>query len=135
MTHSVARNSDRDATTLRELQCPPDLNEDFWEDLLTLVEDGKVIPVIGAGVVARADDQAIFYPWLARRLAIPLEAVQPRSASTTSPRPISSTGATTMHSTPAWRESFVMSAPHGGKHTWTPRPSLQSVAHPKTPVC
>jgi TIR domain/SIR2-like domain len=48
---------------------PPDLDEDFWEDLLTLIEGGKVIPVIGAGVVTRGDDQALFYPWLARRLA------------------------------------------------------------------
>src|SRR4051794_9067919 len=55
----------------------PNLDEDFWEDLLTLVEEGKVIPVIGAGVVTRGDDQGLFYPWLASRLAarlgIPLE--------------------------------------------------------------
>ena len=48
---------------------PPDLDEDFWEDLLTLIEGGKVIPVIGGGVVTRGDDQGLFYPWLARRLA------------------------------------------------------------------
>ena len=47
----------------------PNLDEDFWEDLLTLIEEGKVIPVIGAGVVTRGDDQGLFYPWLARRLA------------------------------------------------------------------
>ena len=47
----------------------PNLDEDFWEDLLTLIEEGKVIPVIGAGVVTRGDDQELFYPWLARRLA------------------------------------------------------------------
>src|SRR5271169_2614284 len=55
----------------------PNLDEDFWEDLLTLIDEGKVIPVIGAGVVTRGDDQALFYPWLARRVAerlgIPLE--------------------------------------------------------------
>jgi hypothetical protein len=55
----------------------PNLDEDFWEDLLTLIEEGKVIPVIGAGVVTRGDDQGLFYPWLASRLAeklaIPLE--------------------------------------------------------------
>ena len=45
------------------------LDEDFWEDLLTLIDEGQVIPVIGAGVVTRGDDQAHFYPWLARRLA------------------------------------------------------------------
>ena len=43
----------------------PNLDEDFWEDLLTLIEEGKVIPVIGAGVVTRGDDQGLFYPWLA----------------------------------------------------------------------
>jgi hypothetical protein len=56
---------------------PPDLDEDFWEDLLTLIEVGKVIPVIWAGVVTQGDDQGLFYPWLARRLAerlgVPLE--------------------------------------------------------------
>jgi hypothetical protein len=55
----------------------PNLDEDFWEDLLTLIDEGKVIPVIGAGVVTRSDDQRLFYPWLAQRLAerlgIPLE--------------------------------------------------------------
>jgi hypothetical protein len=55
----------------------PNLDEDFWEDLLTLIEEGKVIPVIGAGVVTRGDDQGLFYPWLAARLAeklgIPLQ--------------------------------------------------------------
>jgi hypothetical protein len=45
------------------------LDEDFWEDLLTLIDEGKVIPVIGAGVVTRGDDQSLFYPWLARRVA------------------------------------------------------------------
>ena len=45
----------------------PHLDEDFWEDLLTLIDEGKVIPVIGAGVVTRGDDQGLFYPWLARR--------------------------------------------------------------------
>ena len=45
------------------------LDEDFWEDLLTLIEEGKVIPVIGAGVVTRGDDQQPLYPWLAQRLA------------------------------------------------------------------
>ena len=63
----------------------PNLDEDFWEDLLTLIEEGKVIPVIGAGVVTRGDDQGLFYPWLARRLAerlgIPLETTGRRRSS------------------------------------------------------
>jgi hypothetical protein len=55
----------------------PNLDEDFWEDLVALVEEGKVIPVIGSGVVTRGDNQRLFYPWLASRLAerlvVPLE--------------------------------------------------------------
>jgi TIR domain/SIR2-like domain len=57
---------------LRNAPRPPmtsDIDEDFWEDLLTLIDEGKVIPVIGAGVVTRGDDQSLFYPWLARRVA------------------------------------------------------------------
>lgn len=45
------------------------LDDDFWEDLLTLIEGGKVIPVIGAGVITRGGDGQPVYPWLARRLA------------------------------------------------------------------
>jgi hypothetical protein len=48
---------------------PPDLDEGFWKDLLYLIKKEMVIPVIGAGVVTRGDDQSLFYPWLARRLA------------------------------------------------------------------
>jgi hypothetical protein len=29
------------------------LDDDFWEDLLTLIEGGKVIPEIGAGVITQ----------------------------------------------------------------------------------
>ena len=47
----------------------PQLDDDFWEDLLILLDEGKVIPVVGAGVVTRGDDQGLLYPWLARRLA------------------------------------------------------------------
>jgi hypothetical protein len=54
------------------------LDEDFWEDLLTLMEDGNVIPVIGAGVVTRGDSQELLYPWLARRVAERLGIVRER---------------------------------------------------------
>jgi hypothetical protein len=47
----------------------PELDEDFWEDLLILLDEGKVIPVIGSGVVTMGEEQAPFYPWLAKRLA------------------------------------------------------------------
>ena len=58
------------------------LDEDFWEDLLTLIEDGKVIPVIGSGVVTRGDNGQPLYPWLAQRLAeslgLPPSALPPK---------------------------------------------------------
>jgi len=54
-----------------------DPDDSFWSDLLDLIETGRVIPVLGAGVVTRGDDEQLLYPWLARRLAeelrIPLE--------------------------------------------------------------
>lgn len=43
--------------------------DDFWEDLLSLIEDGKVIPVIGERAVTIAPDDAPLYPLLARKLA------------------------------------------------------------------
>jgi hypothetical protein len=45
-----------------------ELDEDSWKDLLAQIDEGKVIPVVGAGVVTR-DDRTPFYPWLAHRLA------------------------------------------------------------------
>ncbi|MEK6262726.1 MAG: SIR2 family protein, partial [Planctomycetota bacterium] len=50
-----------------------ELDDDFWEDLLILLDEGKVIPVIGSGVVTRGDDQSLLYPWLARRVAEKLD--------------------------------------------------------------
>ena len=47
----------------------PSLDESFWKILLTQLDERKVIPVVGSGVVTRADDQGLFHPWLARRLA------------------------------------------------------------------
>ncbi|MBV9489802.1 MAG: toll/interleukin-1 receptor domain-containing protein [Verrucomicrobia bacterium] len=45
------------------------MDEDFWEDLLTLIESEKVIPVLGECAVTTHPDDALLYPWLARRLA------------------------------------------------------------------
>jgi len=60
-----------------------ELDDDFWEDLLILLDEGKVIPVIGSGVVTMGQDQTPFYPWLAKRLAdklgIPLEKLGDRA--------------------------------------------------------
>jgi hypothetical protein len=54
---------------MQKTTMPAELDEDFWEDLLILLDEGKVIPVVGAGVVTRGDDQSLFHPWLARRVA------------------------------------------------------------------
>lgn len=39
----------------------PELDDDFWEDLLILLDEGKVIPVIGSGVVSMGQDESPFY--------------------------------------------------------------------------
>ena len=44
--------------------------DDFWEDLLDFIEQGKVIPVIGEHAVTFGDNNEPLYPWLARELAI-----------------------------------------------------------------
>lgn len=43
-------------------------SEDFWEDLLAAIEDGKVIPVLGAQA-ALMEDGTPLYSWMARKLA------------------------------------------------------------------
>lgn len=52
-------------------------DNDFWEDLLIFIEEGRVIPVIGESIVTFGDDNQSLYPWLALRLAdklqVPLE--------------------------------------------------------------
>ncbi len=68
-----------------------DLDEDFWEDLLAFIEEGKVIPVIGQGVVTFGEDDQPLYLWLANRLAerlsiAPNEMEQP-PVSTVLPQP------------------------------------------------
>jgi TIR domain-containing protein/SIR2-like protein len=47
--------------------------EGFWDDLLALIEEGKIIPVIGEHAVTTAPDDAPLYPWLAQRLANSLD--------------------------------------------------------------
>jgi hypothetical protein len=43
--------------------------DDFWDDLLDFIEQGKVIPIIGERAVTFGDADEPFYPWLARELA------------------------------------------------------------------
>lgn len=56
---------------------------DFWEDLLTFIEEGRVIPIVGEAVVKFGPEDKNLYDWLARGLAeclqVPVETlpVQP----------------------------------------------------------
>ncbi len=43
--------------------------DDFWEDLLDFIEQGKVIPVIGEHAVTFGEANEALYPWLAQELA------------------------------------------------------------------
>lgn len=42
--------------------------ESFWDDLLDLIEDGKVIPVLGESLLTFGSHDTLLHPWLARRL-------------------------------------------------------------------
>lgn len=50
----------------------PALDEDGWEDLLALIEDGKVLPVVGTGITTTAGTEEPIQRWLAGRLALRL---------------------------------------------------------------
>ena len=54
-------------------------DNDFWEDLLIFIEEGRVIPVIGESIVTFGDNDENLYHWLAGRLAeklqVPLESL------------------------------------------------------------
>jgi len=43
--------------------------DDFWEDLLDFIEQGKIIPIIGERAVTFGEGNEPLYPWLARELA------------------------------------------------------------------
>jgi hypothetical protein len=51
------------------LLIPAAMDEDFWDELLTLIEEGRVIPVVGERAVVCAPGGFPLYPWLAQRLA------------------------------------------------------------------
>ncbi len=48
-------------------------DSDFWEDLLTFVDEGRVIPVVGEGVVTFGPENKNLYHWLATGLAKKLQ--------------------------------------------------------------
>jgi hypothetical protein len=43
--------------------------DDFWEELLDFIEQGKIVPVIGEHAVTFGEGNEPLYPWLARELA------------------------------------------------------------------
>ena len=45
------------------------LDDNFWEELLLFIEDGKVIPVVGERAITIAPNYDLLYDWLAVRLA------------------------------------------------------------------
>jgi hypothetical protein len=59
--NSVAANLALDAT----------LNEDAWDDLLSFIEDRRVIPIVGPELLMIATDEGprLLYDWVAERLA------------------------------------------------------------------
>jgi len=62
--NSVAANLTLDAT----------LNEDAWDDLLSFIEDRRVIPIVGPELLMIATDEGprLLYDWVAERLAAKL---------------------------------------------------------------
>ena len=45
-----------------------ELDDDFWNDLLTRISEGEVIPVVGPGAVTFGRGDELLYPWLSQRL-------------------------------------------------------------------
>src|SRR5438046_1955233 len=45
-----------------------ELDDFFWDDLLTRIHENEVVPIVGRGVVTFGPDDELLYPWLARRL-------------------------------------------------------------------
>ena len=52
----------------QRLRMSPIGTDDFWEDLLDFIEQGKVIPVIGEHAVSFGEGNEPLYPFLAREL-------------------------------------------------------------------
>jgi hypothetical protein len=50
-----------------------ELDDAFWNDLLTRISEGEVIPVVGPGAVTFGAGDELLYPWLSRRLSAELE--------------------------------------------------------------
>lgn len=45
------------------------IDEAVWKDLLSFIEDGQVLPILGQGVMTIGPNNQLLMPWLAQRLA------------------------------------------------------------------
>jgi hypothetical protein len=61
-------------TQLLQVIQPNTLDEDAWEDLLSFIEERRVIPIVGPEMlqVTTPSGAQLLYEWLAERLAIKL---------------------------------------------------------------
>src|ERR1043165_3310043 len=50
-----------------------ELDDFFWDHLLTRIHENEVVPIVGRGVVTFGSDDQLLYPWLARRLPAELK--------------------------------------------------------------
>jgi hypothetical protein len=71
-----------DLTAGKELRMSLIGTDDFWEDLLDFVEQGKIIPVIGEHAVTFGEGNEPLYPWLALEMATRLGVNGTRLAAT-----------------------------------------------------
>ena len=49
-----------------------DFEDAFWDDLLTRIGEGEVVPVVGRGAVTFGSSNELLYPQLAQRVATEL---------------------------------------------------------------
>lgn len=50
-----------------------ELDDAFWDELLTRIREGEVVPLVGPGAVTFGSGDELLYPWLARRLPAELD--------------------------------------------------------------
>src|SRR5690349_13604360 len=50
-----------------------ELKDDEWDKLITRINEGEVIPLVGPGVVTFGGGDGLLYPWLAQRVAAELD--------------------------------------------------------------
>ena len=48
------------------------IDSKVWDDIITFIDSGRVIPIVGQGVVTFGEDDELLMPWLAKELAAEL---------------------------------------------------------------